>query len=198
MNEGIVNFCQDGGSGMSPCTKAGKGFEVQTKCNFAKKSDAANRCRHEVYDEFCDRVAAQKCAKGQPFNSRELNKSEQLHYRWVDNSGTISDSDLQELIKDVKKCVGSSVIFIDEEGHITGDDYKSEQRMPAEERDDYNRRVDRMIESEWKDGHHGSDGYSLTFQKYHNHPQIHKFLSMSVSMIALEVIYMKVMNFYVM
>ena len=72
-NEAITNFCKDGGSGMSECSVAGQDYKSQKKCSFCKKSTGHNRCRFEIFGEYCDRVTAQKHAKGQPIMLSDVN-----------------------------------------------------------------------------------------------------------------------------
>ena len=74
----IVTFCKDNGSGMSECTESGTGYENQSHCDFAKKSSDGNRCRFQVFDEYCNLEAAQRYAKGGQISPHELQ-----HNKWL-------------------------------------------------------------------------------------------------------------------
>jgi hypothetical protein len=91
--DAIINLCQDGDKGMSACTKAGEGAEEQEICSFYEKSQAGSRCMYEIFGDFCDRVAAQKHAKGQPILLTDIKGEEILDHPnlWretIDNPNT--------------------------------------------------------------------------------------------------------------
>ena len=74
----IVSFCKDNGSGMSECTECGTGYENQSHCDFAKKSSDSNRCRFQIFDEYCNLESAQRYAKGGRVYPHELQNNEWL------------------------------------------------------------------------------------------------------------------------
>lgn len=115
MNSSIVNLCKDGGSGMSECTSAGMGHEKQCVCSFYKPSTAGNRCRFETMEEFCDRVAAQKHAKGQPILMSDLSN---YVYHVVDNSGTLEPELIKEVTKTIEKMKDEKITEFDLSGQV--------------------------------------------------------------------------------
>jgi ribosomal protein L24E len=108
MSSSIINLCKDGGSGMSECTQAGLGHEKQCICSFYKESSSGTRCRFEVMEEFCDRVAAQKHAKGQPILLTDVNNyvdPEPEFQEMIiphDNSGRVDAETIYEAMKTIE------------------------------------------------------------------------------------------------
>lgn len=106
MKISIVNLCKDGGSGMSECKQAGMGHEKQCICSFYKESSVTSRCRFEVMEEFCDQVAAQKHAKGQPILLTDVNSyadPKPEFQEWVDTSGTLDKEIIDEATKTIEE-----------------------------------------------------------------------------------------------